>query len=165
MLFRSCLVELGAGTGPVTAELMRRSMPDCKVVVVERDPDFCRRLRQRFPDADIVQADALDFEKLLRDRGIEEADHVISGLPLPSFPAEDRDRLLHAVGRRLAKDGTFRQITAMPWVYRRLYRTYFEEVKFRLVPLNLPPGGVYVCRRMKLRGGGEVQCNAMNLAG
>jgi hypothetical protein len=26
-----------------------------------------------------------------------------------------------------------------------MYREYFDSVAFRLVPLNLPPGGVYVC--------------------
>jgi phosphatidylethanolamine/phosphatidyl-N-methylethanolamine N-methyltransferase len=37
----------------------------------------------------------------------------------------------------------------MPWVYRRLYRRYFEEVRFQLVPLNFPPAGVYICRGYK----------------
>jgi ornithine lipid N-methyltransferase len=31
-------------------------------------------------------------------------------------------------------------------VYRGLYRSYFSDVRFGLVPLNLPPGGVYVCQ-------------------
>ena len=34
----------------------------------------------------------------------------------------------------------------MPLVYCKLYRGYFDDVRFRLVPLNLPPAGVYVCR-------------------
>ena len=54
------------------------------------------------------------------------------------------------VGRRLAPGGTFRQLTHMPWVYYSLYRGYFEEVRFQLVPLNLPPGGVYICRGWQL---------------
>ena len=41
---------------------------------------------------------------------------------------------------------TFRQLTVMPLIYYKLYRRYFEDVRFRFVPLNLPPGGVYVCR-------------------
>ena len=48
--------------------------------------------------------------------------------------------------RVLGPAGEFRQITNMPWVYLKLYRTYFRDVSFRLVPLNLPPGGVYFCR-------------------
>ena len=48
--------------------------------------------------------------------------------------------------QRLAPTGTFRQLTHMPWIYYKLYRRYFAEVRFRLVPMNLPPGGVYICR-------------------
>ncbi|HEY8504350.1 MAG TPA: NAD-binding protein, partial [Gemmataceae bacterium] len=133
-------------TGPVTVELLKRARPQTRVVVVERDADFCQRLRQRFPGADIAQADAARLDEILAERGIEQADHVISGLPLPSFPPELRDAIVASSARKLAPDGTFRQITAMPWVYRGLYRRYFSDVRFRLVPLNLPPGGVYVCR-------------------
>jgi len=141
-----CIVELGAGTGPITSELMRHATGDCRAVIVERDADFCQRLRQRFPHADVVEADANDLERLLGERGIDQVDHVISGLPLPSFPPEVRDGLLHVVHRRLSADGTFRQLTHMPWVYYKLYKRYFTDVRFRLVPMNLPPGGVYVCR-------------------
>lgn len=33
-----CIVELGAGTGPVTAELLQHAVAKCKTVIVERDP-------------------------------------------------------------------------------------------------------------------------------
>lgn len=138
------VVELGAGTGAVTAQLLQRTR---RPIIVERDPDFCRRLRQRFPHADIAECDALDLERILDERGIDQLDHVLSGLPLPSFPPPARDRLMHSVARRLAPAGSFRQLTLMPWVYAGLYRSYFGEVRFQLVPLNVPPGGVYVCRR------------------
>lgn len=141
-----CVIELGAGTGPVTAELLRRARGRCRVIVIDRDRDFCRRLRQRFPEAEVVFADACALDHILDKRGIDRADHIISGLPLPSFPASVRDRLLESIGRRLGPRGTLRQVTVMPWVYFKLYCRYFTEVKFRFVGMNLPPGGVYVCR-------------------
>ena len=48
--------------------------------------------------------------------------------------------------RVLGATGEFRQLTVMPLVYRKLYKSYFTDVKFRFVPINLPPAGVYVCR-------------------
>ena len=33
-----CIVELGADTGPVTAELLQHAVAKCKTVIVERDP-------------------------------------------------------------------------------------------------------------------------------
>lgn len=147
-----CIVELGAGTGPITAELLRRAKPHTKVVIVELMPEFCARLRAKFPTADIVEGDASHLDQLLADRGIEKVDHVLSGLPLPSFPAPLRDSIMSSSAKVLANDGTFRQLTNMPYVYWKMYRNYFDDVRFRMVPLNLPPGGVYVCRGYKQPG-------------
>jgi len=146
-----CIVELGAGTGPITTELMRHRDPACRSIVIERDADFCARLRQRFPQAEVLQADAGDLDAILAERKIDAVDHVVSGLPLPSFPAPLRDRILEVVGRRLAPEGTFRQLTHMPWVYFKLYRRYFDEVVFRFVPMNFPPGGAYICRKSRAK--------------
>src|SRR4051794_23632388 len=85
------LVELGAGTGPITRVLAERAHPECKVVVLERDPDFARLLRERFsdrPNLDVVEGDVRDLEAILADRGIRQVDYVISGLPVPSFPQD-----------------------------------------------------------------------------
>lgn len=143
------LVELGAGTGPITAEVVKAMHPDAKLVVIELDPTLCGRLRDRFRDArnvDVIQGDATKFDQVLAERGIQKVDHVLSGLPLPSFPAAARDAVLDISARTIADGGTFRQLTVMPLIYYKLYRRYFEDVRFRFVPLNLPPGGVYVCR-------------------
>jgi phospholipid N-methyltransferase len=141
-----CLVELGAGTGPVTEELLRRVKPHTKLIIVEIDKDFCTCLRKRFPGADIVEGSAAELDNLLAARGVGKVDHVISGLPLPSFSPELRRSVLSSSSRCLAPHGTFRQLTVIPYVYWKLYRGYFADVRFKLVPMNLPPGGVYVCR-------------------
>jgi phospholipid N-methyltransferase len=143
------IVELGAGTGPITAAMVRHAGPDTKLVVIELDPTLCGRLRDRFrgvPNVDVVLGDATKFGDLLRERGIHTVDHVLSGLPLPSFPAAARDAILDTSARIIGAGGTFRQLTVMPLIYYKLYCRYFESVRFRFVPFNLPPGGVYVCR-------------------
>lgn len=146
------VIELGAGTGPITKEILQRAKgTNCRAIIVELDPDLCRRLRRNFPGADIVEADAADLGRLLDERGIDKVDHILSGLPTPSLPPEVRDAILDVSARRLSPDGSFRQLTVMPWVYYKLYRGYFEDVRFRFVPLNLPPGGVYVCRGFSRR--------------
>lgn len=144
-----CIVELGAGTGPITSELVKHVRPHTKLMVVELDKDMATRLQAKFPTVDVVQGDACEFDKLLAARGVSKVDHVVSGLPLPSFPAPLRDGILATSARMLNPEGTFRQLTVMPWVYYKLYRGYFDDVRFRMVPLNLPPGGVYVCRGYK----------------
>ena len=146
------LVELGAGTGPITRVIASNAAPLCRVVVVERDPDFARLLRQRFgerPNFDIVPGNVGDLASILADRGIDRVDHVISGLPVPSFPKALQQALFYAVGKVLSKDGTYNQITEIPWVYWRFYRRYFHEVQFAFEPRNLPPAGAYFCRGVR----------------
>ena len=123
------IVELGAGTGPITRVLAAKALPGCRVVVLERDPDFCRLLQERFAGPtglDVVEGDVRDLAAILADRGIGQTDYIVSGLPVPSFPRDLQQA-----------------------VYLRFYRKYFEDVQFVFEPRNLPPAGAYFCRRVK----------------
>ena len=146
------LVELGAGTGPITQVIADRAHPDCKVIALERDADFARVLRERFkdrPNLDIVEGDVRDLDAILAARGVDKADYVISGLPVPSFPKDLQIDLFRAVRRVLAPGGTYNQITEIPWLYQGLYRKFFDDVRFAFEPRNLPPAGAYFCRGIK----------------
>jgi ornithine lipid N-methyltransferase len=146
------VVELGAGTGPITRVIAERARPECRVVVLERDPDFSRLLRERFQglaNFEIIEGDVRDLAGVLADRGIGAVDHVISGLPVPSFPKDLQRDLFRVVRGIMAPDATFNQITEMPWVYWRFYRRFFDDVRFAFQPLNFPPAGAYFCRGAK----------------
>ena len=104
-----CIVELGAGTGPITAEIVKRVRPHTKLLVIELDPTLCGRLKARFQSVqniDVVHGDATQFDKLLAERGIPKVDHVLSGLPLPSFP-EDLRHCGHSHIRAHARDARY----------------------------------------------------------
>ena len=111
-----CIVELGAGTGPITKEILARAGKQCRVISLELDSDLCRHLQRRFPNAEVLGANAVDLGRLLDERGIDKVDHILSGLPLPSIPEDTRDRILDVCARRLKPDGSFRQLTIMPWI-------------------------------------------------
>jgi phospholipid N-methyltransferase len=144
-----CVVELGAGTGAITFELLRQAPSSCRCLIVERDVDFCGRLGERFPAAEIVHGDACHLPQILRERQVATVDHVLCGLALPWFTPADRHRVLDACRRCLTPAGTFRQMTYMPWLHTATYRRYFGAVGFRWVVLNVPPGGYYLCRTPK----------------
>ena len=146
------IVELGAGTGPITRAIAEKVRPETRVVVLERDADFARLLRDRFaaiPNFDVVEGDARDLSAILAERGIGQVDHVISGLPVPSFPKDLQKSLFRVVREVLRPDGTYDQITEIPWVYQGLYRRHFHEVRFVFEPRNFPPAGAYYCRGPK----------------
>jgi ornithine lipid N-methyltransferase len=146
------LVELGAGTGPITRVIAECARPACRVIVVERDRDFAQLLTERFAgraNFDIVQGDVRELASILTERKVASVDHVISGLPCPSLPRSVQYELFRAVGSVLSPRGTFNQITEIPWLYWGFYRQFFEDVSFVFEPRNLPPAGAYFCRGSK----------------
>src|SRR5262245_25429828 len=42
-----CIVELGAGTGPITKEIVKRLKPHTKLLAIELDNDLAARLKSR----------------------------------------------------------------------------------------------------------------------
>ena len=50
------VIELGPGTGPVTEALVEQGIEPSRLVLVEFNPDFCRLLRTRYPDATVIRA-------------------------------------------------------------------------------------------------------------
>lgn len=146
------IVELGAGTGPITRVIAEQARTETKVIVLERDPDFASLLRERFsahPHFDVIEGDVRDLSGMLAERGIGRVDHIISGLPVPSFPKDLQRDLFRVVKQVLAPGGGYNQITEFPLVYRGLYRKFFDNVKFVFEPRNLPPAGAYYCRGIK----------------
>lgn len=146
------VVELGAGTGPITKVLAERAPASCRVLVLERDPDFAKLLRERFghlPNFEVIEGDCRDLDRMLAERGIERADYVVSGLPVPSFPQDLQRELFRVVRRVLSPEGSYNQITEIPWVYQGLYRRFFDDVRFAFEPRNFPPAGAYYCRGAK----------------
>jgi phospholipid N-methyltransferase len=146
------VVELGAGTGPITRVMAECAPPDCRVFVIERDRDFVRLLQERFPgraNIEIVEGDVRDLASILADRNVTSVDHVVSGLPSPSLPRGVQLALFRAVHSVLHAQGSFNQITEIPWLYWGFYRKFFDDVRFVFEPRNLPPAGTYFCRGAK----------------
>ena len=143
------IVELGAGTGPITDQIIRRLQPHTTLIAIERDPDFARILQRRFADhanVEIVLADVRDLDAVLKARGIRHVDAFVSGLGTPSLPPAVRTRMHATVRRHVEAEGVFSNITEIPFYYWKFYKKFFKQVSFDLVVKNMPPGGVYHCR-------------------
>jgi phosphatidylethanolamine/phosphatidyl-N-methylethanolamine N-methyltransferase len=140
------VIELGAGTGAVTASLLQASHGKCRTIIVEREPAFCERLAERFPRAEIVAGDALKLINILRRLGIGKVDHVLSTLPINWLPPHQRTLFLDNICRHLNVQGSFRQLTHLPGLHRAIYSQHFASVSCPIVWRNLPPAGCYICR-------------------
>src|ERR1700748_3724362 len=105
------VIELGPGTGAVTAALGERGIKPSRMVLVGFNPTFCRLLRTRYPEATVVQGDAYRLRRLMGTLLRQPAAAVVSGLPLFTKPLKLRLRLLADAFTLLAPDAPFVQFT------------------------------------------------------
>src|SRR3546814_9322215 len=69
------------------------------IAVVERDPVFARVIAARFPQVRVLQGDASELRRLLREAGIGPVKAVVSGLPLLSIRSEEHTSELQSLMR------------------------------------------------------------------
>src|SRR6185312_3516576 len=105
------VIELGPGTGPVTAALVDQGVDPARLVLVEFNPTFCRMLRTRYPEATVIQGDAYRINHLLGELLREPAAAVVSGLPLQTKPFKQRLQLVDEAFGLMAPDAPFVQFT------------------------------------------------------
>lgn len=142
------IVEIGAGTGAVTAAVAQRMHKDSRLIAVEIDQEFASILRSRCPQATVLGCDARELAGQLAALKVDRIDLMISCIALPYVPRAVNEAIFGCLDR-MGDDSWFTQQTLVPLVYRRMYHRLFHEVNFRMVFANLPPGGVYHCRRLK----------------
>jgi phosphatidylethanolamine/phosphatidyl-N-methylethanolamine N-methyltransferase len=144
---RGPVIELGPGTGPVTAALVRRGIAQDRLVLVEYNPDFCKLLKRKFPKATIVQGDAYDLGETLQGALGEPAAATVSSLPLFTRPLEQRLELLQAAHEVMHPAAPFIQFTyaVVPPIPTQSGE-YTANASSR-VWLNLPPARVWVYRK------------------
>ncbi len=141
------VVELGPGTGPVTEALVAAGVDPSRLVLVEFDPTFCRILRNRYPDATLVQGDAYSLRRLLETLLIQPAAAVVSGLPLITKPIKMRLRLIRDAFDLMVPGAPFVQFTysvASPLPQR--FGGFTAEASERIW-MNIPPARVWVYRK------------------
>jgi len=140
------VIELGPGTGPVTEALVEHGIDQSRLILVEFNPDFCRLLRARYPEATVVQGDAYRLRRILEVYVLEPAAAVVSGLPLLTKPLRTRLRLMADAVGLLAPGAPFVQFTyaMVPPIPKAL--SGIRVVASELIWLNLPPARVWVYR-------------------
>jgi phosphatidylethanolamine/phosphatidyl-N-methylethanolamine N-methyltransferase len=141
------VVELGPGTGAITNALIARGVDQKRLVLVEYNPGFCALLRDRYPQAQVIQGDAYRLRDSLREVLGSPASAVVSGLPLVTKPMQTRLRLIRDAFLALAPGAPFVQFTysVAPPIPRSLPGVSTEASE--RVWINLPPARVWVYRK------------------
>ncbi len=140
------VIELGPGTGPVTEALVEHGVDPSRLVLLEFNPAFCQLLRQRFPEATVIQGDAYRLREALSDYARHHVSAVVSGLPLMTKPLRTRMRLLREALALLQPNAPFVQFTyavVPPIPQLSGVKVEASERIWR----NVPPARVWVYRQ------------------
>lgn len=146
------VVELGAGTGPMTREILERH-PAQPFVALEPNGELARLLRLAHPEVRVEQRFAEDLPAILADHGHPVAHRVVSSLPwaIWSEPLQNRTfdaivEVLHPEGRMVTFAYLHAQVLPAARRLREQLKRRFRSVeRTRVAWANLPPAFVFVC--------------------
>jgi phosphatidylethanolamine/phosphatidyl-N-methylethanolamine N-methyltransferase len=141
------VLELGPGTGAITAAILAHGVEPSRLIAVEYDEGLAGALKQRFPAVRVIQGDAFDLTHTLGTRDLPPFAAVVSGLPLLNFP--------HAAGRKLIEGALARVAPGAPFI-QFSYGLHapiappagHSVVRAALVVRNVPPARVWVYRKV-----------------
>jgi phosphatidylethanolamine/phosphatidyl-N-methylethanolamine N-methyltransferase len=141
------VIELGPGTGAITNALIEHGVEQKRLVLVEYNPGFCALLRDRYPQAKVVQGDAYTLRDSLGKVLDAPASAVVSGLPLVTKPMLTRLKLIRDAFQALAPGAPFVQFTysVAPPIPKSLPGVSTEASE--RIWMNLPPARVWVYRK------------------
>jgi phosphatidylethanolamine/phosphatidyl-N-methylethanolamine N-methyltransferase len=141
------VIELGPGTGAITNALIEHGVDQKRLVLVEYNPGFCALLRDRYPQAKVVQGDAYALRASLDKVLDAPASAVVSGLPLVTKPMLTRLKLIRDSFLALAPGAPFVQFTysVAPPIPKSLPGVSTEASE--RIWMNLPPARVWVYRK------------------
>jgi phosphatidylethanolamine/phosphatidyl-N-methylethanolamine N-methyltransferase len=142
------VIEIGPGTGPVTAALLRRGVAPERLVLLEFSSEFCALLRKRHPEARVIEGDAYQISKVLAPLRLAPAAAVISSLPLLTRPVTARLDLLRQCFALMAESAPFVQFTYATMAPIPRQGMNYTAMPSRRIWLNVPPARVWVYRRL-----------------
>jgi phosphatidylethanolamine/phosphatidyl-N-methylethanolamine N-methyltransferase len=141
------VIELGPGTGAITNALLAQGVAQKRLVLVEYNPGFCALLRDRYPQATVVQGDAYRLRDSLWNVLSAPASAVVSGLPLVTKPMLTRLKLIREAFVAMVPGSPFVQFTysVAPPIPKSLPGVSTEASE--RIWMNLPPARVWVYRK------------------
>lgn len=130
------VLEIGAGTGPITFELVKRGFTPDRLSICEYDQDFCFGLEEKFPGYPVFCEDASLAHTFLKPNSV---DCVVSGLPLRNFSLQFKKDLVASLRKIIKPGGSMIQFTYGPRSPLPLLRGEKRECVFA----NVPPAFIW----------------------
>lgn len=141
----NCIVELGAGDGSITKNILKRMKPDSTLIAFEVNAAFIETLNNiKDSRLHVIHDSAEHIEMHLSKYGFEKTDSVVTSIPYLTLPPELREGIGKAAYKALKKNGRFVQLQCSPMA-KKMYKRIFGNVKVHTVIKNIPPAFIFVC--------------------
>ena len=137
-------VEYGPGVGTFTRPVLDKLGPDGRLVTIDTNGDFTKYLRDSIDDPRLiaVTGSAADVEKILEERGLGQADYVLSGLPFSTLPAGVGEDIAEATATVIRPGGAFLVYQFSPKV-KDFIDPHFERIERGFEWVNVPPATLF----------------------
>jgi phospholipid N-methyltransferase len=137
-------VEYGPGVGTFTRPILELLGPDAKLVTIDTNADFTKYLSKSIDDPRLiaVTGSAADVDKILAERGLGQADYVLSGLPFSTLPPGVGDAIAEATSRVIRPGGAFLVYQFNPKV-KDFIEPHFDKIERGFEWINVPPATLF----------------------
>ena len=145
------IVEIGAGSGAVTDEIVKHKSRDASLLAIEINEWLATLLRTRHPEIDVQCGDALEASQYLKQLGYGNCDAVVCSLPWANMSRQQQSKMLDVIETLLQNGGHF---TSFAYAHcrflpnARFFRQQLME-RFDSVTVseiqwaNIPPAYIY----------------------
>jgi phospholipid N-methyltransferase len=137
-------VEYGPGVGTFTRPILEKLGPEGRLVTIDTNADFTKFLRESIDDPRLipVTGSAADVEAILDERGLGQADYVLSGLPFSTLPPGIGEDIAEATAKVIRPGGAFLVYQFSPKV-KDFIDPHFERIERGFEWVNVPPATLF----------------------
>ncbi|MEJ6792570.1 MAG: methyltransferase [Lacinutrix sp.] len=142
------IVEFGPGNGIITNNILNSLQPDAKLIIFEINDNFYNALLKIDDNRLVVVKQSADTViEVIKAHNFENADYIISSLPLTNMPKTITTSILNNAYNCLKSKGCFFQYQYSLTYYSNLKETFKGKISLSFESLNIPPAFIYTCQK------------------
>lgn len=143
------ILELGPGTGVITAMMLEMGIDPKRITSIEFDAEFCVHLRKEFPEVNFIEGDAFNLDKTLKDIKGQKFGAILSGIPLLNFAKDERQKMVAGALEWVEDGGPFVQLCYGPKAPVPKKENVFSARPTKWVLANIPPARFWIYESVK----------------
>lgn len=147
------IIEYGPGTGPFTAEIVKKLKDGDKLLLIEQNKKFIENLVQkynRYQQLTIIEGSVSNVKTILEENKIKQVDYIVSGIPFSSIPKEVTLDIMENTQSIMNNQSLF--ITFQYSTLKlKLFKRYFEIVSKKFILRNVPSAYIICMKKFNLK--------------